>query len=278
MFALFKIVPLKIVSKLGQWLGTFLASLPASTNQMARYNIRLCFPEKSEKEVREIHEKATQNFIQTLLEMPKVYSLNSNNFKKHVEVEGIEHLRNDTSRLILTAHYGNWDVVNKTIGHYGIPMASIYRKANNPYVNSYITKLRGQDSGLMIEKGIPGAKKLIKAVKEGMCAGFLNDQKMSDGIASTFFGQEVKSPSAIADLALKYNREVVPVFAVRTKLGHFKIKFYPPVKLKKIGESRKDSAHAIQMFNNIIEEQIKEDPTLWLWHHKRFTRKIDQTL
>lgn len=267
-----RVFPLPVVSKIGQWLGTFVASLPAQVNQIARGNIRLCFPEKSETEVREIHEKATQNFIQTLLEMPKIYHLNQKNFFKHVDVSGIEHLRNDSSRLILSAHYGNWELVNKTIGFYGIAMASIYRRANNPYVDNYITNMRAQDKGVMIPKGTGGGKALIQAVKGGMCAGFLNDQKMSDGIHSTFFGQEVKSPSSIADLALRYNRDIVPVFVTRVGLGKFKVTFEAPVELQKTDEPRKDSAHAIQVFNTLIENKIKQDPTLWLWHHKRFKK------
>lgn len=259
------------MSYIGALLGTFIASLPIKANAIARANIRLCFPEKSEKEIQAIHEKATQNFVQTLLEIRKIYNLTAKNFKNHIQVKGIEHLRNDTSCLILSAHYGNWEIVNKTIGFYGIPMASIYRRANNPFVDRYITEMRVQeDRGLMIPKGKSGAKALIKAVKQGMCAGFLNDQKMSDGIPSTFFGQDVKSPSAVADLALKYERNIIPVFCERLGLGQFKITFYTPISIEKTEEIRKDSTHAIQLFNNIIEKQIQQDPTQWLWHHKRF--------
>lgn len=274
MLGVLNILPFKVVSYIGAMLGTFIASLPIKANAIARANIRLCFPEKDKKSVQVIHEKATQNFVQTLIEMPKIYGLNKKNFAKHIQVIGVEHLRNDTSRLILSAHYGNWEVVNKTIGFYGIPMASIYRRANNPFVENFITKMRAQDRGLMIPKGQSGAKKLIKSVKSGMCAGFLNDQKMSDGIESTFFGQEVKSPSAVADLALKYERDVIPVFCERVGLAQFKITFQYPITLQKSDEVKQDSMHAIQVFNTLIENQIKQNPTNWLWHHKRFKQAL----
>lgn len=270
LFALLRLLPLRLTALVGHGLGTFLASLPTHVNRVARANIRLCLPSLTEAEVQKTHQHATISFVQTLFEMPKIYSLKGDAFFKAVEVEGLEHIRNDTSRLILTAHYGNWELVNKTLGFYGIPMAGIYRPANNKWVDGFITRLRAQESGVMIPKGVKGAKKLIKLVKDGMCAGFLNDQKMSDGIASTFFGQEVKSPSAIADLALKYQKDVVPVFVERTAWGRFKVTFYPPVELQKTGDNRKDSAHAIQKFNSIIEAQIRQNPSQWLWHHKRF--------
>lgn len=265
------LLPLPVASLLGAGIGYFVATLPASTNTISRRNIRLCLPHLSEKEVKNIHTKATQNFIQTLLEMPALYKLNAKNFHKYVEVENFEFVKNNPGVFILTAHFGNWETISKTLAINGVAMASIYRKANNPYIDKYVTNLRTQDAGgVMIPKGTSGARGLIKAVKSGMTAGFLNDQKLSDGIDVTFFGQPVKSPSAIADLALKYNRKICPVFCTRVDLCKFKVTFEKPFEVEDTGHMNDDAQKSIQAMNNLMQQRIEEHPSHWLWHHKRF--------
>lgn len=265
------LLPLPVASALGAGLGGFIATIPNTKNVIARKNIRLCLPHLSEKEVNNVHYKSTQNFVQTLFEMPALYKLKKSNFKKYIEVEGIEHMLDNPGTFILTAHYGNWETISKTLGLHGVPMASIYRRANNPYMDAYITKMRTQDAGgVMIPKGTSGARNLVKAVKRGMTAGFLNDQKMSDGVESTLFGQDVKSPSGIADLALKYNRMICPVFCVRTGLGKFKLTFEKPIALHKTDNSNEDAKAAIQQLNTLLEERIQQHPDHWLWQHNRF--------
>tara|TARA_R110000868_G_scaffold262401_2_gene521140 strand:+ start:121012 stop:121881 length:870 start_codon:yes stop_codon:yes gene_type:complete len=267
------LLPLPVVSFLAGKFGAFVATLPIKANSTARKNIQIAFPDMSAQEVRHIQYKATQNFMQTILEMPALYKLNAKNFHKHIKIEGFEHFTDKPNRLLLSAHLGNWEVLLKTVGFHNLPLAAIYRRANNPYIDKYIIQVRKQPYGILAPKGRSGGRQLLKAVREGMGAGFLNDQKMSDGIQSTFFGQNVTSASAIADLALRYDREVCPVFCKRTGNGQFILTFYPAITPTKTGDSKADAHANIQNFNNIIEEQVRANPEQWLWHHKRFPKQ-----
>ena len=57
----------------------------------------------------------------------------------------------------------------------------------------------------LIRKGNHGAKQCLKILNsKGGHIGMLIDQKMNDGISTKFFGETVKSPSAIAKFALKF--------------------------------------------------------------------------
>lgn len=268
------LLPLPVASFAGAILGGFLASLPINANKVARRNISIAFPEKTKQEIRHIQYLATQNFVQTILEMPALYRLSEKKFSKYITVKGIENIQNNAGALILTAHYGNWEIILKVFGHNKIPLAAIYRPANNPYIDKYITNMRTQSTGVMVPKGRSGGRLLIKAIREGMGAAFLNDQKMSDGIESVFFGQQVTSASAIADLALKYNRKVCSIFCTRQGYGKFTIIISKPIELIRTGNSKEDVSANIVKFNKIIEERICEKPGLWLWHHKRFPKKL----
>ncbi|MFT7434031.1 MAG: KDO2-lipid IV(A) lauroyltransferase [Alphaproteobacteria bacterium] len=269
------LLPLPVASFIGAKIGAFVATLPINAHTTARRNIARAFPEKSIEEVRAIQYAATQNLMQTILEMPALYKLSAKNFNKYIDVQGLEHMKNTPSNLLLTAHFGNWETLLKTMGHHKIPVAAIYRRANNPYMDKYITNLRHQSTGVMIAKGRAGGRNLIKAVRDNMSAAFLNDQKMSDGIECTFFGQKVTAASGIADLALKYNRGVCPVFCTRRGYGKFTVIFSAPLDIVRTGDNKQDAITNIQNFNDIIEEQIRQKPELWLWHHKRFPKKLN---
>lgn len=263
LFGLFKLMPYALVTAFANAIGTFIASLPLRTNSGARANIRTAFPSMDEKDVRRIQEASTRNMVATFFEMPKVYSLNKKAFDKRVEVIGLENLKQNPDALMLTAHFGNWELPLRMAALNDIVMGNVYRRANNPLVDKIITDLRQQPQGRQFPKGKDGSRGLIRAIKEGICVGFLNDQKLRDGVKTKFFGQNVMTAASLADLALKFNRPVCPMFCVR-KGSHFTITIGEPLKLPK------DSTKATQLFNDVLEKEITKNPEQWMWAHKRF--------
>lgn len=265
-FALFTILPFRAVSEFSYILGTFLASLPLPTNTVARANIRKAMPELDEKSVQNIHEKSTQNIIATFLELPKCYALNKASFEKRVTLKGVDILQKHKGCLVLTAHYGNWEIPLRMSTLYGIKMGNVYRKANNSFVNSYIERLRQQPAGQQFSKGKSGTRALLKAMNDPeLSIGFLNDQKLNDGISAPFFGHMVMTPTALAGLALKFNRPVCPMFCMRNFDGTFTLEIKEPIDL-----NGKTTEEATAFFNKILETEIKSHPEQWMWAHKRF--------
>ena len=76
---------------------------------------------------------------------------------------------------------------------YGVPVAQIYRAANNPLVDRMITRFRG-GGGELIPKGTVAARRAIAALRRGAHLTMLADQKMNDGIPVPFFGRTAMTP------------------------------------------------------------------------------------
>lgn len=265
-FTLLSLLPFRGVSTFGYALGSLLASLPIQTNTVARANIRKAMPDLNEKEVQHIHEKSMQNLVATFIELSKTYHLNKKSFDKRVRLHGLEHLKTNKNALMLTAHYGNWELPLRMSTLYNIRLGNVYRKANNPYVNDYIERLRQQPENQQFSKGKAGTRALIKAMgDQELSIGFLNDQKLNDGTPVPFFGHMVMTPTALAGLAIKYERPVCPMFCVRNFDGTFDITIGEPLKFP-----QKDIKEATAYFNKIIEDAIRQHPEQWMWAHKRF--------
>ena len=124
-------------------------------------------------------------------------------------------------------------------------------------------------------KGPVGARYIIKAIKNGEHIGMLVDQKQNDGIAVPFFGKDAMTASAIANLALKFNCQLVPTEVIRVKGPKFKVKIYDPIILEKTGDQEKDIYNTMVKINSILEGWIRKNPEQWFWVHNRWPKHTD---
>lgn len=269
------LLPLPLASSIGGALGSFVGSLPIRINKTAQSNLKVAFPSKNILWVCQTQMTALGHLIRTAMEFPRVYKMSQKEFKKCVTITGWEHIENNPNAMVLTAHYGNWEIICKAAGLQNKKMASIYRAANNPLSDKYIVSLRAKANGFQIPKGSKGAKQLIRLAKEdNVLIGMLNDQKLNTGILAPFFGKDVMTAPALAEIARKYNRPVVPIFCTRKISGLFKLKFEmeigTPLLLQNTDDAQSDVHANTSLFNKIIEEQIRKNPEQWLWAHRRF--------
>ena len=124
-----------------------------------------------------------------------------------------------------------------------------------------------------IPKGQSGARNILKILKNNQRIGMFVDQKMNDGLKTTFFGMEAMSAPAIAKLALKYKYPILPLRTVRLKNIKHKITVCPPIKIIETGNKEKDILNIMNSINLIMEGWIREHPEQWLWIHNRWIAK-----
>jgi len=111
-------------------------------------NLKLVFPEKSNKELIEISKKSFHHFIDIFIEMIKSFTISKKEIEKRYRYKNIELINNlysDKKSIILTgAHYANWEwilSITSFIKHKGY---AAYTKVNNSYFDNAILKSRGR--------------------------------------------------------------------------------------------------------------------------------------
>jgi KDO2-lipid IV(A) lauroyltransferase len=123
---------------------------------------------------------------------------------------------------------------------------------------------------IQIEKGSAGTKKLIKHIATNNPLALMIDQRLSSSIRVPFFNQPASTTTTPAQLAIKYDALLVPVFLKRLEKTNFEFFIEDPLIIKGTDDYEKDIFDITQVMNKKIEEFIKRDPSHWLWSHDRW--------
>ena len=92
------------------------------------------------------------------------------------------------------------------------------------------------------------------------------DQRVSEGEKIDFFNKTALTTTLPAQLALKYNLSIIPVFIERTRENDFEITFYEEIKSTEF----KNKIDLTLKLNKILEQMIKKNPNQWIWTHNRW--------
>jgi KDO2-lipid IV(A) lauroyltransferase len=105
---------------------------------------------------------------------------------------------------------------------------------------------------------------MIRHLKKGGFFALLVDQKYNSGEPLEFLGQDAKTTTAPAEMALRYNLPLVPVFAIRQpNKRNISIKYEEPI-------VHSDVITMTNQINDRISNRIKENPEQWYWLHNRW--------
>lgn len=175
--------------------------------------------------------------------------------------------------IFFSAHYGNWELAPIVLATLGFEVLTIYRKSNNNYINNLIQSVR-ETFATYTPKGDLGAKKSFFWLRKGKCLALAMDQKLNEGNIVKLLGKNSFTASAIAELAIRMDLDIVPIRILREDFFN-KIKFYD--KLKK---PKKKLCHEKKVFfilnqvNNLLTEWITDKPEQWYWIHRRWEKYL----
>ena len=117
-----------------------------------------------------------------------------------------------------------------------------------------------------IKKGINGVRESIEYIKKNYSIALMIDQRVSEGEKINFFGKPALTTTLPAQLSIKYNLEIIPVFIERTENSKFKIKFQNKINPKNF----KDKLELTKKLNDVLEKMIIRNPNQWIWTHNRW--------
>ena len=139
--------------------------------------------------------------------------------------------------------------------------AIVYRPPNNPYVDRYIARARGEKRLQAEQIGKHnGARRIFSLLRGGKAILLLVDQKTNEGVAAPFFGRDAMTTPAPAALALKL--KVPVVFASNQRLGgaRFRITVHPPLEFAPSGDIDARCAGDDGGDQLRLEEMVRADP------------------
>ena len=268
-FIVLRILPLGISSFLMGKLSSLIGPRLGVTKK-AYNNIKNVMPEKNEKEITKIIKDMWENLGKVAGEYPHLSKITPEKNNK-IQIYGKKNLllvkKTKTPAIFFSGHLANWEILPNVAIKNGVPVLSIFRRPNNPFINFLIKYIRSNLP--MAPKGKEGARQLIYSLKKGRSIGLVIDQKMNDGIEVPFFNKPAMTSDALAQLCLRIKSLVIPVEVERMKNTNFKITFHNPLKITKNGQ-KKTPLQIMTEVNLIMEKWIRKNPGQWLWLHRRW--------
>ena len=264
------VLPLHAAEKVGSGLGVVASFFCRRRNRIGLFNLKVAFPEKTEKERKEILRNMWRHFGSLIADLP-----HDKDVLKEASYEGLEYLRkayfSGKGGFVCSAHIGNWELsVDKQIAP-GFVMNPVYRPANNWFLDKLLFARR---KGVKIPKGRTGARLMIETLKQGKFISILCDQRFREGSNIPLFGMPAQTATAMATLSIKMNVPIIMVKAIKQPDGHYLLSVFPPVPMP-IGLPKGEAEFQIMSFvNQTYEKWIRENPEQWLWIHRRFDKRL----
>ncbi|MEY4166604.1 MAG: hypothetical protein RIR52_428 [Acidobacteriota bacterium] len=242
----------------------------------ALINLRLAFPEKSERERREIARNSFRSLGRMLGEISQFPRLNRANIDQVVVYDGLEHFLGAVAAgrgvIFLTGHIGAWELSVYAHSVYGYPTSFLARRIDNPLIEELAERFRTIYGNRSIDKQ-HGIREVLRTLKQGGVVGILADLNAlrDDGVFCDFFGVQASTTTGVATLALRTGAAVVPGYLTWSEeAGRHILHFEPPVETVRTGDREADVRLNTERYTRILEEIIRRYPDQWLWIHRRW--------
>jgi len=217
----------------------------------------------------EIEDRMWRNYGMTFVEYVFL-----NHFRKQnsqVVIKGVENLngiiKEQKPVIFISGHFANFELMSMEITKKNIPLATIYRPLNNFFLNPFMEYLRKKYvCPNQIKKGLNGVRMAMNYIQKKHCLALMIDQRVSEGSKINFFNKPAFTTTLPAQLSLKFNLDIIPVYIERGKDDIFKIEFQ-----KRINPNNyKDKFDLTTNLNQILEKMIIKNPNQWIWTHNRW--------
>jgi len=262
------LLPYRLRIPLLGWLTSRIVAPLAGYSARVRENLALAMPDLPEAEVRRLMRAVPDNAGRNLMELYSAKEFSAR--ARHSTVYGpglpfIERARAEGKPVIfVTGHMGSFNAARVAMVEQGFEMGVFYRPMKNRYFNAHYAEAMGSLSQPMFEQGRRGMLQMAKHLRSGGVLAILNDLNAHGGVPLDFFGEPALTSLVTAELSLKFEAPLVPVWGIRRDNGlDFDIYVEAPI-------PPGDPVEMTREFNARLEVQVRAHMDQWFWIHRRW--------
>jgi len=269
---------LRLALRMGSGIGNLVYAILKKRRNIALNNLRMVFKDKQASEITEIAKQSFQNVGKTLIEFLRFPIYDSQQIKNMVRLEGEEYLKqailNDNGVIIVTAHFGNWELIFHVLAGMTDKLSAVAQRFKNQGLDKLTNKYRIIHGGEMIEKKL-AIKQVLLHLRKGFCIVILSDQDAGDnGIFVDFLGIPASTAKGAVAFAMRTGATILNVFDIRQSDGSHIFKISEPMKIESSGDLQRDVREGVKKITQALEQMIYEYPSQWLWMHNRWKTKL----
>lgn len=244
--------------------------------KVVRTNLHYAFPDMEQAERIAVEKRFYRYLSDLIFESIKMISVPMKVLERRCELVNMELFdrlyKERRSCILVLGHYGNWEMIGQVFQR-RIPHTFyvLYRKMKNKAFEKGITRLRTKHGARVIEASTV-LREWDKATGELHATAFIADQSppRTHSVKVGFLGKPGLVYNGVGKLAVKYKLPVVFIKIDRTKRGYYNLC------AEMVSESQDDLTpeEITQRHTDLLSEQIRRKPELWLWSHRRWKHHI----
>lgn len=268
------LLPLRISRVFGAMLGLFMYALNTKRRRIARVNLGLCFPEKSEYSRAQL---LRRHFIvkgQSYVDLGFLAWASERRILRKTHIRGLEQYHSLRGRniILLAPHCVGMNFGGSVIArsHMQFSMIKLQR---DPAVNWLLNRGRMRFGCFLLAR-TQGLRPVIRGLKQGRVFYYLPDEDFGQrqSVFVPFFGVPTATLATLGRLAHLTNALVVPCFTRLLPGGRgYEVILKPPLKSFPSGDRTHDAAR----MNEVIETALRSMPEQYLWTFKFFKTRPD---
>ncbi|MCE2416253.1 lysophospholipid acyltransferase family protein [Candidatus Poribacteria bacterium] len=267
-------LPRSVTLAIGGWLGVLVFWLAPQQRELACDHLRGSLTLSDERQVKVVAKQCFENLGKTVVEFMQFPRLNRKQIQRHVTFAGTEHVQQALAlgkgAIILTGHFGNWELLAASISATIAPLTPIVRELRSPRLNTLVSSYREKAGYRTIDRDT-GVRHALRCLKRNELLGIVADVDTAvSGVFVDFFGRHAYTPYSPVAIALKTGAAILPTFIVRQPDDSHHAIIEPPLVLKRTAMREKDLVVNTQKFTKIIESYIRRYPAQWIWMHRRW--------
>lgn len=237
-------------------------------------NLLNAFPEKSENERKAIRNKFYRNFTDSIAEIIKSLTISKEELSQRFTITNQELLdqevQNGKSVLLLAGHFFNWELgLQQAAVLSKVPSEGVYLKINNPFFNKLMYQIRTRFGNTITEKN--EFRDTVKTLNSQHRVVQLAADQRPNNRTTRYQRAFLNRPAYFFEGAEHIAKDMdLPVFFGEiTKKGRGR--YQATYELLTRGSYESHVEHSItDAFCERLEENIRLQPDLYLWSHKRW--------
>lgn len=278
---LISIIPFPLFYGVSDFFFVLLYYVIGYRKKVVYQNLKNSFPEKTHEELKTIERKFYRYLCDLFLETFKTLTISKKQAVKRCaftqQTTDLFNKLNDEKKscIIVMGHYGNWEWAGNTFSLLlKQQLYVIYHPLTNKQFNKLMYKMRTR-FGNKLYAMREVMREMIKNRNEINATAFIADQTPPPEGAywTTFLNQDTPVFVGTEKIAQKLNYPIVYVTVSRPKRGHYLVNAEILVNEPKSTKEGEIS----ELHTRRLEEDIKKQPEIWLWSHRRWKHKRPTT-
>lgn len=259
-------------------LGRLMYRFYGRGRRRALEHLRAAYPDKDDAWVETTARRSFEHLVMMVFDVFMApHLLHKHELERYFEVDWQEFLPvirwivEKRAIIMVTGHYGSFDVLGFSLTSFGLKMYSINRPLDNRPVNDFLRQMREKHGHVIIDKkGAAGM--MTEVLSTGNILGLVADQNGSrKDVFVDFFGRKAATYKSIGLLAMRYNCPVVVGYCRRLDdRFRFEIRISRIIRPEQWEQQDNPLAWITQEYTRGIEDFVRKDPEQYWWLHRRW--------